>query len=116
MNTKERSVFQKAIAETTDLFKRRTQAEDWSRNLIEGSSELKTAQQWKHFYTWLANPNQYNEEETNKMEISDETAKIEPYDSCMRTETFQNGPCETIINIINTSGPSSEQDEEKTSL
>jgi len=115
MNPKERSVFQKAIAETTDLFKRRSQAEDWSRNLIEGSRELKTPHQWKHFYTWLANPNQYNEEETNKMEIATEAAKIEPYDSCMRTETFQNGPCETIINVINTSGHS-EQDEEKTSL
>ena len=111
MDDDERNVLHKCFAKTKELFMKQNSSEDWSHNLIEGSSELSTPLQWKHFYVWLANPNNYNEEETAKLSTMSGTATIEPYADCFKVDTIQNGPCETIINVVNTN--TSEQEDEK---
>ena len=101
MNSDERSVLQKCFSQTKELFKRKTQSEDWAENLITGSRGLTTARQWKHYYVWLANPKKYDEERTERMEIDTTPPKIDPYPAGMKVETFQNGPCETRIHVSN---------------
>jgi len=100
MDADERDILQKAFAKTKKLFQTKKQAEDWAHNLIEGSNALKTPLQWKHYYAWLANPRKYNEQYIAEMPDCTEPALIKPYDSCMRVETTQNGPYETIINVV----------------
>ena len=97
----ERAKLHEAIKKTTELFKQKTSARDWSINIIEGSKPLQnaTGNTWKHYYVWLANPDGYNEEATDALEI-EKTKSIESYDPCMRVETFQNGT-ETIVRVIN---------------
>ena len=101
MNSDERAILHRCLNKTKGLFERRTRSEDWSHNLIEGSRGLTTATQWKHFYVWLANPNQYNEDAVEKLEIDNSLTKIEEYADCMEVHTFQNGPCEQIIHVKN---------------
>ena len=113
MNSDERNVLHRCFAKTKDLFTRKNQSEDWSHNLIEGSKGLRTPSQWKHYYAWLANPNNYNEDEVASLKIDNSLTEIEPYDSCMVVETFENGPCETIINVKNRT-LYGKQDDEKT--
>ena len=112
MNSAERKNLQRCFAKTQGLFSTRKQSESWADNIIDGSKELKTPREWKHFYVWLANPRGYDEERTEKMEIASEAPCIEPYDDCMKVETFQNGS-ETIINVINPGWGQSNQDDEK---
>ena len=112
MNASERAVLQRCFHKTKGLFQRRTQSEDWAENIIDGSKELKTPREWKHFYAWLANPNKYDEEATEKLVIDNTMTEIESYPKHMVVETYQNGPCETIIHVTN---PTlySQQDDEK---
>jgi len=112
MNSDERSNLRRCFTKTRDLFRRRQRSEDWADNLIDGSRGLTTPAQWKHFYVWIANPQNYNEAEVDKMEIDNSLATIDEYPECMEVETFQNGPCETIIHVKNKAFYT--QDEEKT--
>ena len=107
MKADERKILHACFEKTKNLFIKRNSAEDWSHNIIEGSRELKTALQWKHFYVWMANPNNYDEEEASKLSVPTEPVVLDGYDACMRVDTFQNGPCETIVHVINVG----EQDE-----
>ena len=103
MNDEERNNFKESVRKTTELFKRRNTPEDWARNLIDGSSSLKTGNSWKHFYAWLSNPAKYNEEEVNNMgTLATEKTVIEPYDDCMRVDTFENGN-EILVHVKNMS-------------
>ena len=101
MNDADRKDFNEAIDTTTELFKRRRTAEDWVRNIEEGSKSLKTGHAWKHYYAWLANPQQYNEEEVNGLDIIDtnDTSVIKEWPKCMVVETVKNGH-EIIINVV----------------
>ena len=101
MNPHEREILQRCLKKTKDLFQRKQRSEDWAENLIEGSRGLTTPAQWKHFYVWLANPNNYDEERTSKMEVDKTLTAIEKYPDCMVVDTVQNGPCETIIHVKN---------------
>ena len=101
MNSDEQEILQRCLGKTKDLFQRRNRSEDWAENIIRGSAGLTTPEQWKHYYVWLANPKQYNEESTNKMEIDNSLTQIDDYPDCMEVETFQNGPCETVIHVKN---------------
>ena len=115
MNEDERTVFQECIHKTTELFKRRATAEDWADNIIEGSNALKTPNQWKHFYAWLASPTLYNEEEVNNvgtLQSTTEQATIEDYPEGMKVETYKNG-CETIVMVRNVGLECDEEDEKK---
>jgi len=114
MKSSERAILHRCLNKTKGLFEHRKRSEDWAENLIEGSRGLTTPAQWKHFYVWLANPTQYNEEATEAMEIDNSLTKIDEYDDCMEVETFQNGPCETIIYVKNTAFHT--KDEEKTEV
>ena len=49
-----------AIRETNELFKRRSDPTFWAANLIDGSTSLKTALEWTHYYAWIANPQNYD--------------------------------------------------------
>lgn len=100
MNPAERIVFEKCVKKTTDLFKRRNLAEDWANNLIEGSKGLVTGNQWKHFYAWLSNPNNYNELEVNALETvgTELPSNLGDYPDYMKVETFQNG-VETLVYV-----------------
>ena len=97
MNSSERAVLHKSFKKTKDLLMRRNSSEQWSQNLIEGSSMLKTPLQWKHYYVWLANPNGYNEKEVDALKIDNTPPKIEPYPSHMKVERFQNGSDITVV-------------------
>jgi len=101
MKSPERAVLKRCLAKTKELFTSRKSSEDWADNLIEGSKELSTPTQWKHFYTWLASPNTYDEFKTDQLVIDPTPPRIDPYDECLVIDTVQNGPCETIINITN---------------
>ena len=109
MTPEERTVLHQAFAKTTDLFKRRGTARDWSDNIIEGSNMLTTAITWKHYYVWLANPNKYNEEAVDCMKVETATPEcIQDYPECMKVETFQNGN-ETLVHVTNSSLHSDEK-------
>ena len=101
-----------AIEKTTNLFRNRTHANDWSRNIIEGSAGLKTKQQWGRFYKWMSNPNHFDINE--KIEYMDcDEYNPPPYEDGMVVETHQNGP-DLFIKVINTNDtPMSTQDDEK---
>jgi len=101
MKSDERATLHRCLNKTKGLFERRKRSEDWATNLIEGSRGLTTPTQWKHYYVWLANPNQYNEEATDKLEIDNSLTKIDEYSGGLEVNTFQNGPCETIIHVKN---------------
>ena len=101
MNPSEREELHRCFSKTKKLFKRKRGSESWADNLIEGTKGLKTPLQWKHMYTWLANPRGYNEAETDSLPIDNSTGHIKPYPSHMKVETFQNG-AETIVRVINT--------------
>ena len=94
------------------MFMKNNMAQDWSTNIIEGSKALRTPTQWKHYYVWLANPNNYNEEEANLLEIDQNPPLIEPYPECMKVETFQNGN-ETIVSVTNPTLYPTQADDEK---
>ena len=101
MNSDERNALHRCFNQTKELFQRKTQSEDWAENIITGSQGLTTQRQWKHYYVWLANPKNYDEERTERMEIDNTPPQIDPYPQGMKVETFQNGPCETIIHVKN---------------
>ena len=107
MEDHEQNVLQKAIALTVDLFKRRTDSEDWVRNIVEGSKTLTTPLQWTHFYTFLTNPKGYDETKVDIHSTAGEEYNNDytptPYENCMEEIRFENGPNETIIHIKNKS-------------
>lgn len=109
MKQTERDVLEKCLKNTADLFKRRPQSESWANNLIEGSRILTTKGQWKHFYTWIANPTKYCFEEAEKTTPATEQTIISEYSSEYDVKHFKNG-CETIIHVTKKKS----QDDEKT--
>ena len=112
MNSNERAVLENSFKKTIDLFKRRNAPEDWARNLRDGSSELKTNLQWKHFYTFIANPTKYKSEDVCLKTAEQEHRQkvcITPYEDCFKIKEWKNGS-ETIINITN---PGLDMDEKK---
>ena len=113
MNPAERTVFEKCVKKTTELFKRRNLAEEWANNLIEGSKGLTTGNQWKHFYAWLSNPDNYNEEEVNALKTigTEIPSNLEDYPDYMKVETFQNG-VETLVYVTH-KDKEDEEDEKK---
>ena len=50
-----------AMERTKKLFHERDTAEDWGRNIIEGSAGLKTEHDWTLYYSYLTNPNGFDE-------------------------------------------------------
>ena len=114
MDSDERTVLQAALKKTMDLFKRRTSHEDWARNLREGSSELKTDLQWKHFYTFLGNPRGYDENNVcvESSEKEHATLELKPYEDCFEIHEYKNGN-ETTIYVKNIGDGTAEQDDEK---
>ena len=118
MDPLEQTVLQKAIAATVDLFKTRTDSEDWVRNIVEGSKTLTTPLQWTHFYTFLTNPNGYDESKVDINSTAGEEYNNEytrtPYESCLEEVHYKNGPNETIIHVKNNSLYLDQDDEKKT--
>ena len=103
MSPEDRILFQQAVQKTTELFKKRTTARDWSDNIIQGSSMLNTKNSWKHYYAWLGNPQNYNEEQTDQLEVVPTTEDdIGCYDKRLTVSKFKNGN-ETLIHIKNPS-------------
>jgi hypothetical protein len=94
---------QYSIRKTKDLFKRRNTAEDWARNLLEGSKRLKTVEDWDLFYTFLVDPMGYEE---NEIAPRKETCNVQEgipsdYPSHMKVVKIKNGG-ETMIHVVNT--------------
>ena len=52
----------KAIEQTQKLFKTRDRAEDWGRNILEGSKGITTERDWTLYYSYLTNPSEFNPE------------------------------------------------------
>lgn len=100
-----------AIENTKDFFKRRTHANDWSRNIEEGSAGLKTKQSWARYYKWLSNPQHFDlNEEIEYMDCDEYNPP--PYEDGMVVETHKNGP-DLFIRVINTNHAPETQDDEK---
>ena len=99
MNQSELKELAEAIDKTKDFFKRRTHANDWSRNIEQGSSGLKTKQQWGRYYNWLANPQHFDiNEHIDYMDCDEYNPP--PYEDGMEIEEFQNGP-DLLIRVTN---------------
>ena len=77
MDSNERTVLQRAFLKTEELFRKHKSAESWSDNIIRGSEELRTKRQWKHFYSYLANPHGYNEAAVEKQTTIGEEERTE---------------------------------------
>ena len=89
-----------AIQKTKDFFKKRNHANDWSRNIEQGSAGLKTKQQFGRYYSWLANPNHFDlNQEVQYMDCDEYNPP--PYEAGMEVETIQNGP-DVFIRVKNT--------------
>ena len=101
MNQNERKILHSCFAKTLDLFQQRKQAESWSENLLDGSRQLTTPVQWKHYYVWLAQPSKYCEADVDKMEIDTVPCEIEPYPQGLEVETLKNGNYETFVRVRN---------------
>ena len=92
-----------AIHKTQELFKTRSGTSDWQRNIVDGSSSLKTKIEWSNFYAWLANPSQFipkENEEDFKFEEDCELWKNYKYPEGVHEKIFKNGN-ETMIHIVN---------------
>lgn len=100
-----------AIEKTTNLFRNRTHANDWSRNIIEGSAGLKTKQQWGRFYKWMSNPTHFKL--TDTVEYMDVDEYNPPaYEDGMEVEETMNGP-DLFIRIRNTNTQQFQCDEKE---
>ena len=51
-----------ALALTRKLFRERDHADDWGRNIIEGSSGIETMEDWTKYYSFLSNPEDFDPE------------------------------------------------------
>ena len=67
-----------AIKETTELFKTRGAAEDWSHNIITGSRSLKTDQEYTNYYAWLASPQTFDKNRNYKAQTKVEKRPAVP--------------------------------------
>ena len=67
-----------AIKETTELFRKRGSAEDWSNNIIEGSRSLKTDQEYTNYYAWLASPQTFDKNKDYKAQTKVEKRPAVP--------------------------------------
>ena len=90
----------RAIRETNDLFKRRSDPTFWAANLIDGSKSLKTPEQWTHYYAFISNPNNYDPSKIYKPMDPNETIIYDKHPN-LKVERFGNGPEETIIHLKN---------------
>ena len=50
-----------ALERTRELFRTRDHSEDWGRNIIEGSEGLCTERDWLLYYSFLTNPEAFDE-------------------------------------------------------
>ena len=85
----------KAIQETTRLFAVRPTG-FWSKNLIEGSTSLKTPNDWCHYYAWLGNPTTYDETKNYAPGTEEPVFNLPPE---LEVVSYNNGPQETIIHV-----------------
>ena len=97
------SDLQFSIRKTKELFKRRNTAEDWARNLLEGSRRLNTEKDWDTYYAFITNPLGFEEGEiVEKMGTCSIHEGVPPeYPSFMKVVKTMNGN-ETMIHIVNT--------------
>ena len=97
------SDLQFSIRKTKELFKRRNTAEDWARNLLEGSRRLKTENDWDQFYTFITDPLGFEEGEiVEKLgTCSMQEGVPTDYPSFMKVVKTMNGN-ETMIHVVNT--------------
>jgi hypothetical protein len=97
------TVLQYSVRKTKDLFARRPSAEDWARNLLEGSKRLKTKHDWDKFYTFITNPEAFEEGEIpdhfSQAKISEGIPT--DYPPHMKVVKIMNGN-ETMIHVVNT--------------
>jgi hypothetical protein len=97
------TVLQYSVRKTKDLFARRPSAEDWARNLLEGSKRLNTKHDWDKFYTFITNPDAYEEGEISEHFLPAKISEGIPtdYPSHMKVVKIMNGN-ETVIHVVNT--------------
>ena len=84
---------EQAIARTEKLFKTRGCAEDWSRNIIEGSAGLATQRDWLLYYSFLTNPGGFD---PNANLVPAEDVVIPAPDPRYKLVEYQNGGETTI--------------------
>ena len=68
-----------AIERTRKLFLTRDHAQDWGRNIIEGSVGLHSREDWTRYYSFLNNPNQFDPEaKLTPMDVDEEVDLTPP--------------------------------------
>ena len=86
----------KAMQKTAELFEARSRPEDWGRNIVEGSKDLKTQGDWTLYYSYLFNPDTFNPEAV--IDTINPAHEIEPLPEGLVMEQRKNGT-EIIVNI-----------------
>ena len=106
-----------AIKTTKELFEKRKGAQDWQRNIVDGSRNLKTKCEWANYYSWLSNPSAFVPKEESQFlfeEEDNELWKNYKYPAGVYEKRYKNGN-ETVIHIVNEKWhPKQGQNEEKT--
>ena len=84
-----------AISRTKELFHDRDTAEDWGRNIIEGSEGLETQRDWTLYYSFLNNPTEFDE--NLELSVLNPNEVIPPLRDDLCTEVVKNG---TVTHIL----------------
>jgi len=79
----------KALEQTRELFRTRDRAEDWGRNILEGSKGLTTEGDWTKYYSYLTNPGAFNPDVD--LETLDPNEVIEDIPAEFEEVTHMNG-------------------------
>ena len=109
------SGLQFSIRKTKELFKRRNTAEDWARNLLEGSRRLKTKNDWDTYYAFITDPLGFEDGDIveNMGTCNMQEGIPTDYPSFMKVVKTMNGN-ETMIHVVNTNSRC--EDDEKNPL
>lgn len=83
-----------ALARTQRLFKERKASEDWAQNIIEGAAGLSTQRDWMLYYSFLANPGEFN---PDAVLVPAEDVIIPKPDPNYVVKEYQNGSETTIV-------------------
>ena len=84
-----------AIDATNLLFKERRRAEDWGRNIIEGSRGLTAVSDWTKYYSYLTNPAAFDPDQ--ELEVMDPNTPLPKLQNGLREVVYKNGTDYTIV-------------------
>ena len=105
--SEERRILHEAFKQCEMMFRKNCMR--FHYNLTQSTKHLNTDWQMKHFYAWVANPRDYNEDEVDLLETGFDGMEIEPYENYMEVHSFPNGD-ECFIHVKNSKLYSQEEE------